>query len=308
LDTTSNRAALSDSEAARRLRSTAIGLMISALLVFSLLDTTAKYLSSGEHPMQVAWLRYLFHVVFISILLNPWTTPGVWKTRKPGLQFIRSVLLAGTTVFNFWAISLLQLDQAVTIAFVTPLLVAALAGPIIGEWVGRRQLIVIAIGFLGVLVVTRPGFGTFEIAFLLALANAVCGAFYNIATRFVSAYDGARTSIVLSGIFGVLVLAPVMPFVWVWPQSPWIWALHALTGALGAGGHFLLILAHARAPAPVLAPFIYVELAFMALWGWTIFGDVPDLTTLAGAAIVILAGLYLLLRDRVPREPADLVE
>jgi drug/metabolite transporter (DMT)-like permease len=305
LATISERAALADSEAARRLRTAAIGLMLGALLVFSLLDTTAKYLSAGEHPMQVAWLRYLFHVVFISILLNPWTSPGVWKTKKPGLQFIRSVLLAGTTVFNFWAVSLLQLDQAVSIAFVTPLLVAALAGPLIGEWVGRRQLIVIAIGFIGVLVVTRPGFGTFQVAFLLALANAVCGAFYNIATRFVSGYDSARTSIVLSGLFGALVLAPVMPFVWTWPQSPWVWGLHALTGALGAGGHFLLILAHA---APVLAPFIYVELAFMALWGWTIFGDVPDITTLVGAAIVILAGLYLLLRDRVPRETADLVD
>ncbi|MGQ4273586.1 DMT family transporter [Terrihabitans sp. B22-R8] len=286
------------------MRRVAIGLMLCALVTFSLLDSTAKYLAQQENPLQVAWLRYVFHAVFLSILFNPWTSPGVWRTRKPGLQFIRSVLLAGTTIFNFWALSVLQLDQAVTIAFATPLLVAIFAGPLIGEWVGRRELAVITIGFLGVLVVTRPGFGTFEIAFLLAFANAVCGAFYNIATRFVSAYDGARTSIVITGFFGAIVLIPVMPFVWEWPSSPWIWALHILTGVLGATGHFLLVLAHGRAPAPVLAPFIYFELAFMSFWGWVIFADVPDIWTLAGGAIVIVAGLYLLLNSR-PAAPSD---
>ena len=172
---------------------------------------------------------------------------------------------------------------------------------------GPKRLAVIALGFVGVLIVTRPGFGTFEIAYLLALANAVCSAFYNIATRFVSAYDSARTSIAITGLFGALALAPVMPFIWVWPESGWIWALHIATGLLGGFGHFLLILAHGRAPAPVLAPFIYVELVFMMLLGWLVFSDVPDGWTLAGAAVVIGAGLYLLLRERA-QVPADIVE
>jgi drug/metabolite transporter (DMT)-like permease len=294
---------------ARRLRIVAIALMLGALVVFSLLDSTAKYLSMQEaSPLQVAWLRYVFHVLFILILLNPWTAPGVWRTKRPGLQIVRSILLAGTTIFNFWALSILRLDQAVTIAFATPLLVAAFAGPLIGEWVRRRELIAIGIGFLGVLVVTRPGFGTFEVAFLLAFGNAVCGAFYNIATRFVTAYDSAKTSIAITGLFGALVLAPIMPFIWVWPDSPLIWALHVATGVLGASGHFLLILAHARAPAPTLAPFIYAELIFMSFWGWLLFKDVPDAWTLAGAAIVILAGLYLLLKGRARAIPAENVD
>lgn len=295
-----------DPAAARRLRLVAIALIIGTMAFFTILDTTAKYLSAYEHPLQIAWLRYLFHALFAAILFNPWSAPGVWKTRRPGLQFLRSVMLAATTVFNFTALAYIQLDQAVAIAFTTPLLVALLSGPLLGEWVSRRNLLIILIGFCGVLLVTRPGFGSFHWAFLLSFANAVCMAIYSIATRFVSAYDSSRTSIAITSIFGVAVLTPVMPFVWHWPDNAFIWALHVATGLLGGIGHFLLIMAHARAPAPVLAPFVYVELLFMILAGWLVFSDVPDAWTLAGAAVVILAGLYLLLRERA--QPADIVE
>jgi drug/metabolite transporter (DMT)-like permease len=295
-----------DAASARRLRLIAIALMIGAMAFFTVLDTTAKYLSAYESPLQVAWLRYLFHALFAALILNPWTAPGVWRTKKPGLQILRSVLLAGTTVFNFSAIAYIQLDQAVAIAFTVPLLVAAFAGPILGEWVGPKRLAAIGVGFLGVFLVTRPGFGDFHFAFLLAFANAICMSFYSIATRFVAAYDSARTSIAITSLFGALALAPVMPFVWSWPDSGWIWFLHIMTGALGGFGHFLLILAHARAPAPVLAPFVYVELVFMILTGWLVFSDVPDVWTIAGASIVIAAGLYLLTREKAP--PVDIVE
>jgi len=296
-----------DPASARRMRFAAIALIIGAMALFTVLDTTAKYLSAYENPLQIAWLRYLFHALFAGLILNPWTAPGIWRTKKPGLQFLRSVMLAGTTVFNFTAVSYIQLDQAVAIAFTTPLLVAVLAGPILGEWTSRRNLVVILIGFSGVLFVTRPGLDSFHWAFLLALANAVCMSIYSIATRFVSAYDSARTSISITSLFGVAVLTPIMPFVWDWPESAFIWGLHIATGALGGLGHFLLILAHARAPAPVLAPFVYVELLFMILAGWLIFADVPDAWTLVGAGIVILAGLYLLLRERTP-PVVDIVE
>jgi drug/metabolite transporter (DMT)-like permease len=295
-----------DPAAARRMRLLAIALMISAMAFFVVLDTTAKYLSQYESPLQIAWLRYVFHAIFGAIILNPWTTPGVWRTKKPGMQMLRSILLAATTVFNFSAVTYLQLDQAIAIAFVTPLVVALLSGPILGEWVSRRNLIVILIGLSGVLLVTKPGFGEFHFAYLLALGNAVCAAGYNIATRFVTAYDSAKTSIAITSVFGALALAPVMPFVWHWPDSAWIWGLHIFTGVLGGLGHFIFILAHARAPAPVLAPFIYIELLFMILTGWLVFSDVPDVWTLAGAGVVIAAGIYLLTRERA--QPVDLVE
>lgn len=296
----------SDPIAARRLRLIAIALIIGAMALFAVLDTTAKYLSQYESPLQIGWLRYVFHALFAAILLNPWTAPGVWRTKKPGLQMLRSVLLAATTVFNFSAVAFLQLDQVVAIAFITPLVVALLSGPIIGEWVSRRYLVVILIGFSGVLLVTKPGFGDFHFAYLLALGNALCAAFYNIATRFVSAYDSAQTSIAVTSLFGAIALAPIMPFVWVWPESASIWLLHIAMGALGGFGHYLLILAHVRAPAHALAPFIYIELIFMILTGWLVFSDVPDVWTLVGAGVVIAAGLYLLTRERV--QPADIVE
>lgn len=298
---------LTDAAAARRMRLTAIALIIGAMALFTVLDTTAKYLTEHkESALQVAWLRYVFHAIFAAIILNPWTAPGVWRTKKPGLQMLRSVLLAATSVLNFSAVTYLQLDQAVAIAFVTPLLVALLSGPVIGEWVSRRNLIVILIGLSGVLLVTKPGFGDFHFAYLLALGNAICAAFYNIATRFVTAYDSAKTSIAITSVFGALALAPIMPFVWHWPDSAFIWGLHILTGLLGGFGHFLLILAHARAPAPVLAPFIYIELLFMILTGWLVFSDVPDVWTLAGGGVVIAAGVYLLTRERA--QPVDIVE
>lgn len=283
---------------ARRLRLAAIGLMCCALIAFAVLDTTAKYLGAQYDPLQVAWLRYVFHVALVIVLLNPWTMPGVWRSRRPGLQVMRSMLMAGSTVFNFAAVAALRLDQAVSIAFTTPLLVAAFAGPLLGEWISRERLIAVCVGFLGVLLVTRPGIGTFEIAYLFAFGNAICGAFYNMLTRKVSAYDSSQTSIALSGLFGVLILAPLMPFVWIWPQAGWHWLLFVATGLLGAGGHFLLILAHARAPAPVLAPYIYLELLWMSALGWLVFSDVPDIWTIAGAGVVIAAGLYLLWRER----------
>src|SRR5690606_32498655 len=118
------------------------------------LDTTAKYLSSYENALQVAWLRYVFHALLAALILNPWTSPGVWRTSRPRMQMLRSVLLAGTTVFNFSALAFIQLDQAVSISFTVPLLVALLAGPIIGEWVSRKNLIAIFVGFSGVLLVT----------------------------------------------------------------------------------------------------------------------------------------------------------
>jgi drug/metabolite transporter (DMT)-like permease len=293
--------------AARRMRFIAIALMISAMAFFAVLDTTAKYLSAYESPLQIAWLRYVFHALLVAIILNPWTAPGVWRSKRPGLQLLRSILLAATSVFNFSAVAYLQLDQVVTIAFLVPLLVAGLAGPILGEWVSRTSMLAILAGLLGVVLVTRPGFDDFHFAFLLALGNAVCMAVYSIATRFVTAYDSARTSIAITSVFGALALAPIMPFVWSWPENAWIWGLHFATGALGGFGHFLLILAHARAPAPVLAPFVYIELVFMILTGWLVFSDVPDIWTLAGAAVVISAGLFLLLHEKKP-PTADIVD
>jgi len=251
------------------------------------------------------WVRYIGSIVFVSLFVNPWTTPGVTRTRRPWLQAGRSVLLLGSTALNFIALQYLQLTESVSIMFATPLLVALLAGPMLGEWAGPRRLAAIAVGFVGVLVVTRPGLGGLHPAAFLSLGSAVCYALYSVTTRMLAGADSSATTMFYSGLAGVLLVTPLVPFVWSLPDAALGWTLMILLGACGAFGHWLLILAHARAPAPVLAPFIYTQIVWMIILGFLVFGDLPDGWTLAGSAIVIASGLYLLHRERVRAVPAE---
>ena len=183
--------------------------------------------------------------------------------------------------------------------FATPFIVALLAGPMLSERVGPRRLAAIGVGFVGVLIITRPGLGGMHPAALLCVIAAVCYALYGISTRVLAAHDSSATTMFYSGIAGVVLMTPALPAIWTTPPSPLVWGVMLLMGAFGALGHWLLILAHARAPAPLLAPFIYTQIVWMLALGYAIFGDLPDRWTLIGAAVVIASGLYLLYRERV---------
>ncbi len=301
MDSTSPRLGAPHEAAKRRQRLIAIGLMSGALFCFACLDASVKWLSGHVDPLQIVWARYMGSVVIVSIFVNQYTSPGVSRTMRPWLQVFRSLLLLGSTILNFFALKYLQLAETVSIQFITPFLVALLAGPILGEWVGPRRMIAIGIGFLGVLIVTRPGFGGLHPAAFLSVASAVCYALYGISTRLLAATDSSRTTMFYSGLAGVAIMTPIVPFVWVAPQSTLVWILLLAVGFWGAFGHWLLILAHARAPAPVLAPFIYGQLLWMLLLGYIVFGDFPDRWTLIGAGVVIASGLYLLYREQARR-------
>jgi drug/metabolite transporter (DMT)-like permease len=292
------RHAPSPAEQAARLR--AIGLMVLATVCFAVLDSTAKYLVVIEHvPVTlVTWLRFAGHVVFSAVVLWPFALRPSLRSAKPLIQIVRSMLMIVTTGFNFLALRYLQLDQTITIFFLTPLLVAALAGPLLGEWVGWHRMLAILAGFAGVLVVMHPGIGTVHWAMLLALIATLGYAFYNLATRYLAAFDPASVTQTYTPLAGVLLLAPFAVGVWHWPDGAGQWLLLASLGFWGGLGHWLLILAHRSAPAAVLAPFIYLGLIWMSAAGFLVFGDVPTEWTLAGAAIVILSGLYLLARER----------
>jgi drug/metabolite transporter (DMT)-like permease len=203
----------------------------------------------------------------------------------------------------------MQLAETISILFMTPMLVALIAGPMLGEWVGPRRLVAIGIGFLGVLVITRPGFeslgGGPKAVALLPVIGSICYAFYSLLTRLLAAHDSSDTTMFYSGIAGVLIMTPVLPFVWSLPTDPLSWALMALIGALAALGHWCIILAHRLVPAGILAPFIYSQIIWMVGLGWLVFGQLPDRWTFVGGAIVIASGLYLLYRERVRRvEPS----
>ena len=230
------------------------------------------------------------------------------RTRRLPLQLLRSLLLFASTICNFFALKYLQLVETQSIIFATPLLVALFAGPLLGEHIGWRRMAAIAVGFVGVLVITRPGSGTMHPAALLSLAGTVAYAFYNIVTRMLASSDPVATTTVYSSVAGIALVTPVLPWIWTTPPSPLTWFLLATTGFYGAFGHWLLVLAHARAPAAILSPFIYSQIIWMLALGYILFGDWPDAWTFVGAGIVIASGLYLLYRERVkhrkPERPA----
>jgi drug/metabolite transporter (DMT)-like permease len=284
---------------ARRARLTGIALMCGAVGCFAFLDADAKYLGRRMDVLEVVWARYTFAFIFALAWSNPLTRPGMLSSARPGLQIARSTLLLGSTALNFFAIKYLQLDQALTITFATPFLVAALAGPALGEWVGPRRWAAIGVGFVGVLVVTRPGFNAIHPAAALAASAALCYALYALATRILARTDSNETTLFYSNLVGFVVMLPVVGFVWTPPDSLLTGLLMLAAGGLASLGHYLLICAHRLAPASVLSPFIYSQLAWTVGLGFFVFGDLPNRWTLAGAGIVVASGLYLLHRERV---------
>ena len=282
-----------------RSRLSGIALMCGAVGCFAFLDATAKYLGRHMDVIEVVWARYTFGFLLALLWSNPLTRPGLMRTTRPALQIGRSALLLGSTMLNFFALRYLQLDQALTITFSTPLLVAALSGPVLGEWVGPRRWAAIGVGFLGVLVVTRPGFSAVPPAAALSAGGALCYAAYALSTRVLARTDSNQTTLFYSNLVGAVVMLPAVVAVWTPPESLTIVVLMLATGALASVGHFLLIAAHRLAPASVLSPFIYSQLAWTVGLGYVVFGDVPNRWTMAGAAIVIASGLYLLHRERV---------
>jgi drug/metabolite transporter (DMT)-like permease len=284
-------------------RSAAIAFMCAGVVCFALCDASAKWLNQTLDPLMTAWSRYAFNVIIVSIFLNPITVPGIARSNRLGLQILRSSILIGSTVCNFFALTYLQLTTSMAIQFAMPLIVALLAGPFLGEWAGPRRLAAIGIGFVGVLVVTRPFAGGMHPAALLTVGSTILYACYALVTRTLAAHDRTSTTVFYSGFVGVVVLTPILPFVWSQPPSLLHWGLMIGIGIVAAGGHWLLVLAHARAPAPVLSPFVYTQLLWMGLLGYLVFGDVPDGWTLVGTAIVIASGLYLLWWERRVRRP-----
>ena len=282
----------------RRQRLIGIALMCAAVALFAVLDTIAKYLNTQMDSLQIAWARYTSAFVLTLIVSNPLTHRDLLRSASPKLQIVRSLLLVASTVLNFLALRWLQLDEALSIIFTFPFIVAIASGPMLGEWLGWRRWCAICFGFGGVLLITRPGFGGMHPAALLSLAATVCYGLYAVITRIVSRVDSNQTSLFYANCIGALVMLPVIPFVWQAPAN-WVIALMLVAiGVFGSAGHFCLIAGHRLAPAAVLSPFVYTQLLWVVILGYLVFDHVPNYWTMAGAAMVIGSGLYLLYRER----------
>ena len=271
--------------------------MLVTTFFFVSLDAVAKHLVSSYPVLQVVWGRFLFHIILAALILGPRFASLARSANLP-LQIVRSILLLATTVLFFSGVRLLPLADASAIMFTSPILLSILAIPILGERVGPYRWAAIFIAFLGALVVVRPGTGVMGVGALYLLGCAFCNAFYQIITRQLRGTDDARTTLLYTGLAGAVGTSLAVPLVWT-PIALGDWPLFAALGVFGCLGHFTLIKAFQSAPATVVAPFSYASLIWAILFGFFVFGDLPDVWTLAGATIIAAGGLYILHREQV---------
>jgi len=271
--------------------------MLVTILLFVSMDTTAKYLTQSYPVPQVVWARYVFHVLLVCLLLNR-RVPHLLRSRRLGLQILRSLLLVVTTGCFVGALSLMPLADASAVLLVAPLIVTGLSVPLLGEPVGIRRWCAVGVGFLGALIIVRPGGDLFGWAALLPLLAALLYAIYQIATRLLSRSDGPGTTVLCTGLVGAVVASGIVPWCWIAPDMEGL-ALMTLLGTLGGISQFGLIKAFQAAPAAIVSPFGYSNMIWATLLGLLIFGDFPHWSTLVGAGVLIASGLYVWYRERV---------
>lgn len=274
-----------------------IALILVTLLLFVSMDTLVKYLVQRNPAPMLIWLRFVVHMaVAAAIMLAVPRLRSQIRSRAPARQLIRSALLMTTTSCFFFGLKYLKFADLVILNQAAPLIVVVLSVFLLGEKVGPRRWLGVLVGFAGVVVILKPGFG-FEWASLLGIASAIIYAFYQIMTRSLSSADSTMTTFFYTASVGAVVMAAAMPFVWETPT--WIDAiLSCLPGIFGGFGHLLLIMAFARSEASLLAPYFYTVIVWATLLGWAVFGEVPDVLTLVGASLVVAAGFYVWHRER----------
>ncbi len=260
------------------------------------MDGLAKLLAGDYSVVQIVWARYAFAVPVILAIARPAAWPGLLRAERPSLQAVRGLMPVFANVTVILGVSLMPLADATAISFASPLLVVALSAPLLGERVSVHSWTGVACGFAGVLIIARPGAGTLAWAALFPLATALIFALYQILTRLVSRNTDPIVTLAWTVAVGLVPTTPLLFPYW-HPVRLSDWPLLILSGLLFGAGQFLLIRAFAMAPAGVLAPFTYAQIVAAVVFGALVFGDVPDLWTTVGTAVVILAGVYVLRRQ-----------
>ncbi|WP_119153526.1 DMT family transporter [Caldimonas tepidiphila] len=266
-----------------------IALVIAAVAFFAALDTTTKFLSTLVPVAMVMWFRYLFQVVSTVATLGPKRGRALLHTRHPWLQFARGVLLLLCSVLGFLSLKHMPVGEFTAILMLTPLLITLLAARSLGERVSPLRWACVGGGFVGALVVIRPGAADFDWALLMPLALVACNAAFQLLTGRLARTDDAGTMHFYTGCVGVALSSLALPFAWQTLPGPH-WAALLLIGVFSTLGHFLLILGYGRAPAATLTPFLYFQIAFAALAGWLVFSHAPDLWSVVGIAVIAVCG------------------
>lgn len=271
--------------------------MILALFLLSSMDAIAKYLTETLAVPQILAVRFWIFFLFANALAARAGYRRTLRSARPRLQVIRAVVLVVEMSAFIYAFSQMPLADVHAIAAVSPLVVMALAALFLGERIGPRRWAAVGVGFVGVLIIIRPGLGVFDPISLIALAAAGGWAVYQVLLRAVAAEDTPETSTMFTATVGLICFSSVAPFVWNTPD-PAAWAWLAGIGVLGSIGHFLLPAAYRLAPASTLQPFGYTMPVWAVFMGWAVFGDLPDFWTFVGGGLVVVSGLYALWRDR----------
>ena len=274
----------------------AITFSLLGWMMLPVMDGFAKYLSADLPVLQITWARYFFTVAFtLPVMFFFYNKQLVWSD-KPKLQILRGLILLCANICFFYAISIIPLAKALTLAFVAPLIVTAFSPMLLGEKVGVRRWTAVIIGFVGSLVVIRPGFLEINLASLAALGTGVMYGFYLIITRKLSTSDNPLLTLLLTGLVGLVAVSGIMPFIWVNPDLSQ-WSMMAGIGVFACIGHLFLILSLKYADASKLAPLGYTEIIPNVIIGYYFFGNFPDNWTFLGLAIIVISGIYISRRE-----------
>jgi drug/metabolite transporter (DMT)-like permease len=279
-------------------------LMSCAVSMFPFINASAKYLSASYPITQIVWARFAGHLVFVVLAFYPRLRGRLFHTVRPVVQIARSMLLLGATTLFVSAIGRLPLATASAIGFASPFIVTALSVPVLRERVGPRRWTAVIVGFVGVLIIIRPGAGFTNWATVLVLGSAGCYAIYQVLTRLIAPHDRPETGIVYAALVGTVAMSVLAPFDWRLPGAPLDWLLFFCLGFFGGFGHYFVIKAYRFGPAAVIAPFSYGELIGTTILGYYVFGNFPDAWTWLGAAIIISCGAYIAYREGVRRRMA----
>jgi drug/metabolite transporter (DMT)-like permease len=280
-----------------RNRQIGIALVMVTTFMFAVLDVSAKWLVQSLPVVQVVWLRFFTHTVLTTAIFFPSMGTCLWDISRPRMQLLRGLILAVMTGLNFWALQYLQLAETGAVQFSVPILIALLSAWWLKERLDVRRWLAICVGFLGVVVIIRPGSHAFHPAIFLSVMNAFLYAGFNLMTRRLASADHPVVTQLASAAVATCVLAPFALWQWQTPQGWQTWLVIGVTGLCGGLGHVASAQAHRYASAAVLGPFLYQQIIYMTFWGWLVFDQVPDEAVIVGACIVVMSGLYLLWRE-----------
>ena len=267
-----------------------IGLLVAAVACFAVLDTTTKIVSLSVPVLMAIWFRYAFQAIATTVAMLPSRGWSLLRTAHPKFQCLRGVLLLTTSVFAFFSLKHMPVGEFTAIVMITPLVITLLASLTLGERVSVLRWALVIGGFVGTLIIIRPGGESFSWATLLPLGLVVSHAWFQILTSRLVRTEDPVTLHFYTGWIGTLLASLALPFVWTSLDSWTLWAGLALMGLMGTVGHYMMILAYARAPVSTLTPFLYAQIGFAMLGGWLAFSHVPDDLSLLGMGMIAVCG------------------